>query len=88
MRDADRRDESIAGLELAIDALIRDYRDRLADDRATRLALRTWYGYNRAACRGWLNGDLSRDETSLLLSETLHHMISVVAPALAKVRRD
>jgi AcrR family transcriptional regulator len=65
-----------------VDTLIGDYPDALTDDRRTRLMLRNWLGFNRAASRSWLKGESSRAETTLLLSETLHHLITAVAPAL------
>jgi AcrR family transcriptional regulator len=69
--------------ELSIDVTIDDYADMLTNDRRTRLALRVWLGFNRAISRSWLNGDATREETALILSETLHHLITTVAPALA-----
>lgn len=65
-----------------VDTLIRDYRDALTDDPPTRLMLRNWLGLNRASARSWLNGEATRAQTSFLLTETLHHLITSVAPAL------
>jgi AcrR family transcriptional regulator len=65
-----------------VDRLISDYRDALTDDPRTRLMLRNWLGFNRATSRSWLKEEASRAETALLLSETLHHLITTVAPAL------
>lgn len=74
-----------AARERSIDTLISDYADTLNDDRATRLMLRNWLGFNRASSRTWLNGDATRTETALLLNETLSHLITTVAPKLTKL---
>jgi AcrR family transcriptional regulator len=71
-----------AARERSIDALIGDYADALTDDRATRLMLRNWLGFNRASSRSWLKGEASRAETALLLAATLHYLITSVAPTL------
>ena len=65
-----------------VDTLIRDYADVLADDPPTRLMLRDWLGFNRASSRSWLSGEATRAQTALLLAETLHHLITTVAPTL------
>jgi AcrR family transcriptional regulator len=65
-----------------VDRLISDYPDALTDDPPTRLMLRNWLGFNRASSRSWLKGEATRAETALLLGETLHHLITTVAPAL------
>ena len=70
--------------ELSIDTIIADYADALTDDRTTRLALRSWLGFNRATSRSWLKGEATRAEAALLLAETLHHLITTVAPALTR----
>ena len=72
--------------ELAIDGLIEDYGDVLDDVPSTRLALRCWFGINRAAIRAWLKGDATRAQAALILTETLHQVITNVAPALAAAR--
>jgi AcrR family transcriptional regulator len=71
-----------AARERSIETLIRDYPEAPANDHGTRLALRGWLGYNRAISRAWLKSDASRDEAALLLTETLHHVIATLAPAL------
>ncbi|WP_051221391.1 TetR/AcrR family transcriptional regulator [Conexibacter woesei] len=70
--------------ELAIDGLVADYGDVLIDLPSTRLALRCWFGINRATCRAWLRGDATREQAALILAETLQQVITVVAPALAR----
>jgi AcrR family transcriptional regulator len=71
-----------AARDRTVDTLINDYPDALTNDRRTRLMLRNWLGLNRAASRSWLKGEATRAETALLLTETLHHLITTVAPAL------
>jgi AcrR family transcriptional regulator len=70
-----------AAREGNIDTLVSDYPE-LTDDRGTRLMLRDWLGFNRAASRSWLKGEATRAETALLLTETLYHLITTVGPAL------
>jgi AcrR family transcriptional regulator len=74
-----------AARERTVETLISDYPDALTDDRPTRLMLRNWLGFNRATGRSWLKGEATRAETALLLTETLHHLIKTVAPALKKL---
>jgi AcrR family transcriptional regulator len=64
------------------DTLIRGFADVLTDDPPTRLMLRNWLGFNRSCGRSWLKGEATRAQTALLLTETLHHLIAKVAPAL------
>jgi AcrR family transcriptional regulator len=77
-----------AARERSIDTLISDYHDTLTDDRATRLMLRSWLGFNRASSRSWLKGEATRAETALLLAETLHHLITKVAPEFRRIGDD
>jgi AcrR family transcriptional regulator len=74
--------------ELSIDTIITDYADSLTNSRSTRMALRSWLGFNRAISRSWLQGDATRAEAALLLTETLHHLIKIVAPALTRLAED
>lgn len=86
--DADLQGVVDAARDRAIDALIVDYADLLADDRRTRLLLRCWLGLNRACSSSWLNGDATRSETALLLTETLHQLLVAVMPALASLESE
>jgi AcrR family transcriptional regulator len=74
--------------EVSIDTIITDYADVLTDDHSTRLALRSWLGLNRATSRSWLKGDATRAEAALLLGETLHHLITTLAPALTNLNSN
>jgi AcrR family transcriptional regulator len=77
-----------AARDQSIDTVIADYADILPEDRHTRLMLRCWLGFNRACCRSWLNGDATRRETALMLTETLHQMLVTVRPALANLEPE
>lgn len=77
-----------AARDRTIDTIINDYPDALANDRSSRLALRSWLGFHRATARSWLKGEATRAETALLLSETLHHLITTIAPALKNLDCD
>lgn len=77
-----------AARDRSIDTVIADYADILPNDRHTRLMLRCWLGFNRACCRNWLNHDATRNETALMLTETLHQMLVTVRPALADLKPD
>ena len=71
--------------ELGIDELLDQFGDVLTNDLRMRMALRVWLGFNRATSRSWLQGDATREEATLILSETLHHLITTVAPALTNL---
>ena len=60
----------------------------LEDIPSTRLALRCWLGINRATSRAWVKGDATREQAALILTETLHQIITSVAPALAHAPDD
>ncbi len=77
-----------AARDRTVDTLIGDFTDVLTDDPSTRLMLRNWLGFNRASSRSWLRGEATRAETALLLAETLHHLITTVAPQLKSIGDD
>jgi AcrR family transcriptional regulator len=77
-----------AARERSIDTMIDDYSDTLTDDRATRVMLRNWLGFNRASSRSYLKGEATRARTALLLAETFHHLIATVAPKLKSIADD
>jgi AcrR family transcriptional regulator len=85
IEDADLQALVDAARERTIDTLVNDYPDALTNDRSTRLALRSWLGFNRATSRSWLKGEATRAETAVLLTETLHHLITRVAPTLINI---
>lgn len=68
--------------ERVIDSLIADYPASLPDQPQVRLMLRSFLAFNRIVLRGWLDGDVSRDDAERLLAHTLHALISSVAPKL------
>jgi AcrR family transcriptional regulator len=77
-----------AARDRTVDSLIGDFADVLTNNRATRLMLRNWLGFNRASSRSWLKGEATRAQTALLLVETLHHLITTVAPELNSISED
>lgn len=86
------RDENITEPELwaavdrvrerAIDSFIEDYPETLFEEPLTRLMLRSYLAFNRVVVRSWLNGSASQAEAQRLLADTLHALITTVAPAL------
>ena len=86
------RDENITDRELgaavdrvrerAIDSFIEDYPETLFDEPLIRLMLRSYLAFNRVVVRAWLNGSTSQADAQDLLADTLHVLITAVAPAL------
>lgn len=68
--------------ERVIDSLIADYPAILADQPQIRLMLRSFLAFNRIVLRSWLDRDVSRDDAERLLAQTLHALITRVAPKL------
>lgn len=68
--------------ERVIASLIADYPATLADQPQVRLMLRSFLAFNRIVLRSWLNQDVSRDDAERLLAQTLHALITSVAPKL------
>jgi AcrR family transcriptional regulator len=68
--------------ERAIDSFIEAYPATLSNEAQIRLMLRSFLAFNRAVVRGWLNGEVSRAEAQRLLADTLHALITTVAPKL------
>lgn len=73
------------GWDPSISTLIGDFADVLADDPSARLMLRTWLGFNRATGRSWLSAEATREQTALPLNESLHNLMTRVAPALKQL---
>ena len=65
-----------------IDSLIADYPATLSDEPQTRLMLRSFLAFNRVVLRDWLDGKISRAEAQHMLADTLHALITTVAPKL------
>ena len=88
-------DENIADPELrtvvdairerGIDGLIADYPATLSDEPQVRLMLRSFLAYNRVVVRSWLEGHATRDEAQRLLADTLHTLVTTVAPKLSRL---
>ena len=68
--------------ERAINSLIADYPATLSDEPQIRLMLRSFLAFNRVVVRGWVDGDVSRAEAQRLLADTLHALVTTVAPKL------
>jgi AcrR family transcriptional regulator len=68
--------------ERVIDCLIADYPATLSDRPDIRLMLRSFLAFDRAVLRGWLRGEASRAEAERLLAQTLHTLVTKVAPKL------
>lgn len=90
------RDENITDREIwaavdgvrerAIDAFIEDYPETLSDELLIRLMLRSYLAFNRTVVRSWLNGSVSQADAQRLLANTLHALITTVAPKLKDAR--
>jgi AcrR family transcriptional regulator len=91
------RDENIADPELwaavnrvrerAIDSFIEDFPETLSEEPLIRLMLRSYLAFNRIVVRSWLNGTASQADAQRLLADTLHALITTVAPALKDTPR-
>jgi tetracycline repressor-like protein len=68
--------------ERVIDSLIADYPATLSNRPQTRLMLRSFLAFNRVVLRDWLDGKISRGEAEHMLADTLHALITIVAPKL------
>jgi AcrR family transcriptional regulator len=80
--DAEVRAVVEAIRERLIDGFIADYPATLSDRPQIRLMLRSFLAFDRVVLRSWLNGELGRAEAQQLLAETLHALITTVAPEL------
>lgn len=88
------RDENITDPELwaavervrerAIDSFIEDYPETLFDEPLIRLMLRSYLAFNRVVVRSWLSGSAGQADARALLADTLHALITTVAPALTE----
>jgi AcrR family transcriptional regulator len=68
--------------ERVIDAFIGDYPATLSDRPEIRLLLRSFLAFNRTVVRSWLNEEVSRAEAERLVADTLHALVTTVAPRL------
>ena len=50
--------------------------------------LRSFLAFNRVVVRNWLDGDASRAEAERLLADTLHALITTVAPKISSPRAN
>lgn len=68
--------------ERVIDGFIADYPATLSDQPQIRLMLRSFLAFNRVVLRSWLNEEVSRADGLRLLADTLHALVTTVAPRL------
>lgn len=68
--------------ERVVDTLIGDYPATLSDQPEIRLMLRSFLAFNRIVLRSWQNEEVSRALAEQLLADTLHALITTVAPKL------
>ena len=61
--------------EGGVGALIGSHSDFVKDGPALRFALRSWLGLQQSACRAWVEGRASREDTHDLLVSTLLHIL-------------
>jgi AcrR family transcriptional regulator len=84
--DPELRDVIDAIRERVIDSLIADYPATLSDEPHIRLMLRSFLAFNRVVVRSWLDEATTRAEAERLLADTLHALITTVAPKLSRPR--
>ena len=72
--------------ERVIDSFIADYPATLSDEPQIRLMLQSFLAFNRVVVRSWLDGEVSRAEAERLLADTLHALVTTVAPQVSSPR--
>lgn len=82
LSDPELRAAVSAMRERMIDRLIADYPAELSDQPEVRLMLRSFLAFNRVVLRGFKDGEVSRAQARRLLADTLHALITGVAPKL------
>jgi AcrR family transcriptional regulator len=60
--------------EASVSRLIHNHRDIAGEGPELHFAVESWLGLNQAACRIWLAGGASREQTHDLLIRVLHHI--------------
>ncbi len=73
------------GREAAVERILRANADTLTDTPQARVVLRSALGLNQAACRQWLAGQATREETHALLTTAFLALIDEVIPAVEAV---
>jgi AcrR family transcriptional regulator len=86
--DRELRDIVDGVRERIIDSFIADYPATLSDEPQIRLMLRSFLAFNRVVVRNWLDGAVSRAEAERLLAETLHALVTTVAPEVSSRERS
>jgi AcrR family transcriptional regulator len=74
--------------ERVIDSFIADFPATLSDDPRIRLMLQSFLAFNRVVLRSWLDGEVARADAHRLLADTLHALVTIVAPRLGRAGVD
>ena len=65
--------------------MVTSYPETLTGADHEVIALRSYFGFNQAACRQWLTGHATRTQTHHLLTNTLHHLLQTTIPTLRSI---
>ena len=72
--------------ERVIDTFVADYPATLSHEPQIRLMLQSFLAFNRVVVYSWLDAEVSRAEAERLLADTLHALITAVAPQVSSPR--
>ena len=72
----------------SINYMVTSYPERLTGADHEIVALRSYLGFNQAACRQWLTGQATRHQTHHLLTNTLLHLLESTIPALRPISAE
>ena len=73
------------GRDSFINHMVASYPETLTGADHEVVALRSYFGFNQAACRQWLTGYATRHQTHHLLTHTLLHLIESTIPTLRTI---
>ena len=68
--------------------MVTSYPETLTGADHEIVALRSYFGFNQAACRQWLTGHATRRQTHHLLTNTLLHLLESTIPTLRPIATD
>jgi AcrR family transcriptional regulator len=72
--------------EQVIDCFIADFSATLSNEPRIRLMLQSFLAFNRTVLRSWLDDEVDEAVAHRLLADTLHALVTVVAPKLERAR--
>ena len=72
----------------SINHWVTSYPETLTGAADEIIALRSYLGFNQAACRQWLTGKATRHQTHHLLTNTLLHLLQSTIPTLRTIATD